>query len=69
MNFIQEKKDTFCYGYFVSPINGMDMWSEVEIEELQPPLYKLDLEGLEKLDLGNMVKVMLGEEEHVCLIY
>lgn len=29
---------------------------------------KLDLTDLEKLELGNMVKMVLGEEEHVCLI-
>ncbi|XP_058776962.1 uncharacterized protein LOC131651313 [Vicia villosa] len=29
-----------CYGFAVSPINGNDMWPEVEGEELLPPNYK-----------------------------
>ncbi|KAI5447485.1 hypothetical protein KIW84_015080 [Lathyrus oleraceus] len=35
-------KDTYekCYGYNVSPINGQDMWPEVDMEEMLPPSYK-----------------------------
>ncbi|KAI5401015.1 hypothetical protein KIW84_065742 [Lathyrus oleraceus] len=35
-------KDTYekCYGYNISPINGQDMWSEVDMEEMLPPSYK-----------------------------
>ncbi|KAI5386016.1 hypothetical protein KIW84_072549 [Lathyrus oleraceus] len=35
-------KDTYekCYGYNVSPINGQDMWPEVDMEEMLPPPYK-----------------------------
>ncbi|XP_058767340.1 uncharacterized protein LOC131641032 [Vicia villosa] len=29
-----------CYGFAISPINGIDMWPEVESEELLPPKYK-----------------------------
>jgi hypothetical protein len=29
-----------CYGFGVSPINGMDMWPEVDIKEPLPPHYK-----------------------------
>ncbi|XP_058783089.1 uncharacterized protein LOC131657741 [Vicia villosa] len=29
-----------CYGYAVSPINGQDMWPEVDIEPPLPPVYK-----------------------------
>ncbi|XP_058777048.1 uncharacterized protein LOC131651395 [Vicia villosa] len=31
---------TMCYGFSISPINGTDMWPEVESEELLPPNYK-----------------------------
>lgn len=33
-------KYKICYGYAVSPINGQDMWPEVESEVLLPPMYK-----------------------------
>ena len=35
-------KDTYekFYGYNVSPINGQDMWPEVDMEEMLPPSYK-----------------------------
>ncbi|XP_058773017.1 uncharacterized protein LOC131647121 [Vicia villosa] len=33
-------KYALCYGAAVSPINGRDMWPEVETEELLPPTYK-----------------------------
>src|SRR4051812_7978576 len=29
-----------CYNYSVSPINGQDMWPEVDMEEMLPPSYK-----------------------------
>jgi hypothetical protein len=29
-----------CYGFGVSPINGMEMWPEVDIEEPLPPHFK-----------------------------
>lgn len=34
------KKYVFCYGFSMSPINGYEMWHEVQSEELLPPLYK-----------------------------
>ncbi|KAI5401119.1 hypothetical protein KIW84_065818 [Lathyrus oleraceus] len=35
-------KDTYekCYGYNISPINGLDMWPEVDMEKMLPPSYK-----------------------------
>lgn len=33
-------KYTLCYGFFVSPKNGQDMWQEVQTNELQPHMYK-----------------------------
>ncbi|KAI5409153.1 hypothetical protein KIW84_054818 [Lathyrus oleraceus] len=33
----------------MSPINGMDMWPEVEAKELQPPLYKIIPDGPRKV--------------------
>ncbi|KAI5427002.1 hypothetical protein KIW84_032432 [Lathyrus oleraceus] len=34
------EKYAFCYRYFVSPINGQDMWPEVQTDDLQPLVYK-----------------------------
>ncbi|XP_058766938.1 uncharacterized protein LOC131640561 [Vicia villosa] len=34
------EKYKLCYGFAVSPINGQEMWLEVESEELLPPIYK-----------------------------
>ncbi|XP_058749599.1 uncharacterized protein LOC131622543 [Vicia villosa] len=33
-------KYALCYGFAVSPINGQEMWPEVETEDLLPPNYK-----------------------------
>ncbi|CAK8567531.1 unnamed protein product [Lathyrus sativus] len=35
-------KETYaaCYNFNVSPINGQDMWPEVNVEEMLPPSYK-----------------------------
>lgn len=49
MNIIQDKSMHFGMVLFVSPINGMDMCPEVEAEELQPPLYKIELGRLRKV--------------------
>ncbi|XP_058770844.1 uncharacterized protein LOC131644373 [Vicia villosa] len=38
-----------CYGCAISPVNGTDMWSEVECEELLPPNYKKGPSRLRKL--------------------
>ncbi|XP_058733140.1 uncharacterized protein LOC131604734 [Vicia villosa] len=42
-DFIDEcysrEKYKMCYGFAVSPINGQDMWPEVESEELLPPMF------------------------------
>lgn len=29
-----------CYGYNVSPINGQDIWLEIDMEEMLPPSSK-----------------------------
>ena len=34
------EKYKLCYGFVVSPINGQDMWPEVESDELLPPMFK-----------------------------
>ncbi|KAI5417212.1 hypothetical protein KIW84_042001 [Lathyrus oleraceus] len=34
------EKYALCYGFAMSPINGQEMWPEVQNEELLPPLYK-----------------------------
>ncbi|KAI5411121.1 hypothetical protein KIW84_056315 [Lathyrus oleraceus] len=34
------EKFALCYGFSVSPINGQDMWPEVEMEPPLPPAYK-----------------------------
>ncbi|KAI5385397.1 hypothetical protein KIW84_072118 [Lathyrus oleraceus] len=43
-NFVDDyySKETYviCYDFNVSPINGQDMWLEVDIEEMLPPTYK-----------------------------
>ncbi|KAI5417584.1 hypothetical protein KIW84_042262 [Lathyrus oleraceus] len=38
-----------CYGYNVSHINGQDIWSEVDMEEILPPSYKRGLGRPKKL--------------------
>ncbi|KAI5420213.1 hypothetical protein KIW84_044123 [Lathyrus oleraceus] len=44
-------KETYvtCYGYNISPINGQDMWPEVNMEEMLPPSYKRGLGRTKKL--------------------
>ena len=34
------EKYALCYAFAVSPINGQEMWHEVQSEELLPPMYK-----------------------------
>lgn len=34
------EKYALCYAFSVSPINGQEMWHEVQSEELLPPMYK-----------------------------
>ncbi|KAI5445222.1 hypothetical protein KIW84_013466 [Lathyrus oleraceus] len=34
------EKYAFYYGFYVSPINGQEMWPKVETGELQPHVYK-----------------------------
>ncbi|XP_058746238.1 uncharacterized protein LOC131619115 [Vicia villosa] len=38
-----------CYNFAISPINGQDMWPEVESDELLPPIFKKGLGRPRKL--------------------
>jgi hypothetical protein len=43
-NFVDDyyTRDAYekCYSYSITPINGEDMWPDVETEEMLPPSYK-----------------------------
>lgn len=39
-DFYSRKKYALCYGFSTRPINEHDMWPEVQIDELPPPVYK-----------------------------
>lgn len=39
-DYYSRTKYALCYSFAISPINGMDMWPEVEAPELLPPNYK-----------------------------
>ncbi|KAI5402580.1 hypothetical protein KIW84_050254 [Lathyrus oleraceus] len=38
-----------CYETNVSPINGMDMWPNVDVEDMLPPQYKKGPEAFDKV--------------------
>ncbi|KAI5434061.1 hypothetical protein KIW84_021068 [Lathyrus oleraceus] len=40
VDIAKREKYAICYGFGMSPINGQEMWPEVQSEKLQPPLYK-----------------------------
>ncbi|XP_058783754.1 uncharacterized protein LOC131658483 [Vicia villosa] len=39
-NYYKREAYKLCYSFSVSPINGMDMWPNVEADEMLPPSYK-----------------------------
>lgn len=39
-DYYSRHKYALCYDFSVSPINGQDMWHEVQTDELQPLVYK-----------------------------
>ncbi|KAI5425876.1 hypothetical protein KIW84_031629 [Lathyrus oleraceus] len=40
VDIAKREKYALCYAFAVSPINGQEMWHEVQSEELLPPMYK-----------------------------